>query len=66
MDAPASKSELPDPEAEIITQTIDPDRERRWAAWRDENAEAIAAANAWYEENGHPLAKYMILPGGAV
>lgn len=31
------------------------ERERRW---REENAEAIAACNAWVEEHGLPLARY--------
>ena len=26
--------------------------------WREENAEAISAWNAWVEENGLPLEKY--------
>jgi post-segregation antitoxin (ccd killing protein) len=28
-------------------------------AWREENAEAIAQREAWYEEHGHPLAAYV-------
>lgn len=30
-------------------------REARGAAWRRENAAAIASSNAWVEENGLPL-----------
>ena len=30
----------------------------REEAWRRENAEAIAAANDWVEENGLPLARH--------
>lgn len=28
------------------------------AAWRRENAEAVASSNAWVEANGLPLARY--------
>lgn len=41
----------------------DPDRAARWAKWQAEHADRIAASNAWYEKNGHPLAAYMIMPG---
>jgi antitoxin CcdA len=33
-------------------------RQEKAAAWLRENAEAIAAWNAWVEENGLPLARY--------
>ena len=32
--------------------------EARAAAWKAENAEAIASSNAYVEEHGLPLAKY--------
>ena len=33
-------------------------REAREEAWRKQNAEAIAASNAWVEAHGVPLAKH--------
>lgn len=33
---------------------------RREAEWREENREAIAAYNRWFEENGLPLKKYRL------
>jgi antitoxin CcdA len=38
-----------------LLSEIKAERERRW---REENAEAIAAANAYVEKHGLPLAKY--------
>ena len=32
-------------------------REAKAAAWRRENADAIASSNAWVEANGLPLAR---------
>ena len=31
----------------------DPDREARWAKWREEKAAGIAAYKAWFETDGH-------------
>lgn len=33
-------------------------RRAQAAAWRRENAEAIASSNAWIEEHGLPLERY--------
>ena len=33
-------------------------KEERKRRWQDENAEAIAASNAWVEKHGLPLARY--------
>lgn len=33
-------------------------KERRWAEWREENREAIAASNRYVEQHGLPLAKF--------
>ncbi|MDO6413816.1 type II toxin-antitoxin system CcdA family antitoxin [Sphingomonas sp. BIUV-7] len=67
MDAPRPAHEPDDAIATgVEDKTRDADREARWSAWRAENADGIAALNRWYEENGHPLARYMILPCGAV
>ncbi len=38
-----------------LKQQVAQEKSRRW---REENAEAIASANAWIEENGLPLARY--------
>lgn len=35
----------------------DPEREARWAAWREENAGVIASWNDYVEEHGLPLAQ---------
>lgn len=35
-------------------------KEARWSAWRAENAEAIAACDAYVEEHGLPLEKYRL------
>ena len=33
-------------------------KQERKRRWQDENAEAIAASNAWVEKHGLPLARY--------
>lgn len=33
-------------------------KDAKAAAWKRENAEALAASNAWIAENGLPLEKY--------
>ena len=33
-------------------------KEERKRRWQDENAEAIAASNAWVSKHGLPLARY--------
>lgn len=72
MDAANSKPEPVDDADDEVSPHVadhlralrdDPGREARWAKWQAENAGAIAASNAWYEKNGHPLAAYIIKPG---